>query len=193
MIPEQTYLRSKRVSFMSKAHLCLCGLLAISCLSGTMETDVSLPHDFDFTKQLPADNSVIYGGSVGDCYSPDISKTFQKVNDGSSSTNLHWKITNLNDVATIAGGDPKLITGFSFFIEDSNSSKLEVPAKDVSVDPDGSIHLKPSVDENQLIKFLSGGSIQVCLFLTGNLSKDFPKIVHNDFTFHAEVDVNKRF
>lgn len=180
-------------SFKRYVPVCLCGLLATSCLSATIESDISLVHDFDFTDQLPKDDSVSLG-TVGDCYSPDVSKTFQKIDGNSSSASsvMQWKISDLNDVAVIKGGDASKITGFSFYIVNDDNSKLNIPSSDITVNPDGSIHLVPNVDINRITKFLSGGSMDVCLFLTGQLSKDFPKVIHNDFSFHVEVDVSKK-
>lgn len=160
----------------------------VACFNGTVETDVSLPHDFDFTSQLPTDDSVIPDGIVEDCYSPNVDQAISKIGGGSKGHNSNINITNINDVASIIGGDPSKITGFSFYIIDDKSSTLEVPSKDIKVDPDGSIHLTPKVDTSQLVKFLTGGSVQVCLMLSGDLSKDFPKKIHNNFTFHVEMD-----
>lgn len=177
---------------MSIKHwLCACGLLMVSCFNGTIETDVSLTHDFDFTSQLPQDGSTFFG-TVADCYSPNLNKTINKIDSASSPGNdSKVNITNINDVAKIIGGDPSKINGFSFYIVDENSSKLEVPAKDIIIEPDGSIHLTPKVDVNKLVKFLTGSSMQVCLVLSGELGKDFPKVIHNEFTFHVETNVSK--
>jgi hypothetical protein len=176
---------------MKKARLCICGFLAVSCLSATLDSDVSLPHDFDFSDQLPKDDSVV-SGTVGDCYAPDLNKTLHKIDGNSSSSPLlHWNVSDLNDVAVVSGGDASKIIGFSFYIMDDSSAKLNIPASDIKILPNGTIHLVPNIDTNQIIKFLSGGNVQVCLFLSGELSKNFPKIIHNNFSFHVEVEISK--
>lgn len=171
---------------MGKALWCfLVSLFLISCFSGTIETDVSLPHDFNFTSQLPTDDSVKVG-TVRDCYYPNL-KSFNKIdsNSSSSGSGSDLNISNLNDTAIVIGGDSSKITGVSFYILD-DSSKVEVPAKDITIDRDGSFHLTPDLDISLLSKFLTGSPIQVCLELSGELGKNFPKIVRNNLTFHVE-------
>lgn len=174
---------------MGKALWCfLVSLFLISCFNGTIETDVSLPHNFNFTNQLPTDNSVKFG-TVKDCYYPNL-KPFNKMGTQASASHSDsdLNISNINDAATVIGGDTSKITGVSFYILD-DSSKVEVPAKDIIIDSDGSFHLTPDIDISRLVKFLTGSPIQVCLELSGELSRDFPKIVQNNFTFHVESNI----
>ena len=171
---------------MIKYLIPVVALLTTSCLSSTIESDVSIEHTFQLPA-LPATTNTA-PGTVQGCYNPDVASTFEKFTSGSPSE-FTWNITHLQDTITmndmsgiqqislsLVNGDNKVIL--------SNSTPIDPAQTTVTLE-------SATIDSAVMHSLLTSYTTQICLTLVGKVSSDSAIFSKNVISFTIEADLNK--
>lgn len=171
---------------MLKYLIPVVALLTTSCLSSTIESDVSIEHTF----QLPALPAITNAtpGTVQGCYNPDVASTFSKFVSRSSSE-FTWNVTHLQD--TITMNDMSGIQQISIALVDGDNNMTL--SNSTPIDPaQNSVTLESSaVDSTVMHSLLTSYTTQICLTLVGKVSSDSAIFSKNVISFTIEADLNK--